>query len=426
MMKKLSLNINILTKLKKIFSPFYKSKDIKKLFELLEKDETKNTNVAMFVGGCVRKFLSNEKIDDIDLACSLTPDQIKEKLKNSVFKVIDTGIEHGSITIVLDKSKFEITTLRKDIKSDGRHAEISYTNNWEEDSKRRDFTINAIYLDRKGKIFDPQNGRIDLKEKNLKFIGNTSKRIQEDYLRIIRFIRFSIQYDSIYSDPKVIESIKLNLSGLKNLSKERIFNELSKILCLKNIAILLKNIELKNIFSVIFPELKYLNRLDKLKSLTESRLLSQNLEIILSILLIDETDNFEYFCHKYKTSNKLKNYLSLIARNYKEFNKERNFVKKYLKKNIYLLGKDNIKNLVNFIYCVDSKFSLKILEEIINNIDKVRIPDFPFNGQFLKNQGVIDGKKIGSVLKELEKEWLENNFFLDNNKASFIINRAKI
>ena len=379
----------------------------------------------MFVGGCVRKFLSNEKIDDIDLACSLTPDQIKEKLKNSIFNVIDTGLEHGSITIVLDKSKFEITTLRKDIKSDGRHAEISYTNNWEEDSKRRDFTINAIYLDRKGKIFDPQNGRIDLKEKNLKFIGDASKRIQEDYLRIIRFIRFSIQYDSIYSDPKVIESIKLNLSGLKNLSKERIFNELSKILWLKNIAILLKNIELKNIFSVIFPELKYLNRLDKLKSLTESRLLSQNPEIILSILLIDETDNFEYFCHKYKTSNKLKNYLSLIARNYKNFNKEKNFLKKDLKKNIYLLGKDNIKNLVNFIYCVDSKFSLKILVEIINNIDKVRIPDFPFNGQFLKNQGLIDGKKIGSVLKELEKEWVENNFFLDNNKTSLIINRAK-
>ena len=150
----------------------------------------------MFVGGCVRKYLSNDEIDDIDIATSLTPDQLKGKLNKANIKSVDTGLEHGSITVIVEKVKFEITTLRKDIKTDGRHAEIEFTDSWKDDSDRRDFTINAIYLDEKGKLFDPQLGAKDLKNRVVKFIGDPEKRIEEDYLRIIRFIRFVIQYES--------------------------------------------------------------------------------------------------------------------------------------------------------------------------------------------------------------------------------------
>ena len=168
-------------------------KEAKIIFNIFNKDQLKNKNIAMFVGGCVRKYLKDEKIDDIDIATILTPDEIKQKFNNTNIKVVETGLDHGTLTLIINDKKFEITTLRKDVKNFGRHAEVSFSEDWKLDSERRDFTINSIYLDQKGKIFDPQSGVQDLKNNVVKFIGDPNQRIQEDYLRIIRFIRFSIQ-----------------------------------------------------------------------------------------------------------------------------------------------------------------------------------------------------------------------------------------
>ena len=213
-----SHSLNFIQKLRRTFFPFYKNKELKFIFKKLQEGIPDEKVAARFVGGCVRKHLSNENIDDIDIATILTTDQIKEKLRDTGLKVIDTGIKHGTVTIVLNKHKVELTTLRKDIKTDGRHAEIEITDDWTEDSKRRDFTINAIYLDQNGKIFDPHNGRKDLKDKRIKFIGNPQERIEEDYLRIIRFLRFSIQYKNFEKDKDTIKIIKKNIPGILKLS----------------------------------------------------------------------------------------------------------------------------------------------------------------------------------------------------------------
>jgi poly(A) polymerase len=417
-MEKLSKNINFYQKIKKFFFPFYKSKEIKSLFSILEKNRSKDTQVAMFVGGCVRKFLQNESVDDVDIATTFSPEEIKKKFKDTNNKIIDTGIDHGSITVIINSKKFEITTLRKDVKTDGRHAEVSFTDSWKQDSERRDFTINAIYMDARGKIYNPQNGLEDLKNNKINFIGNPLARIEEDYLRIIRYLRFCVQYNIKHSDFETIEAIKLSLSGIKNLSKERILSELYKIYSLKEISILLENKEIKDIFLLIFPEFKYLERLKKYKFF-------QNPELIFSLFLVDEKDNYEYFCHKYRVSNKLKTSLSFIAINYVKFKKEKNFLKKDLKKNIYNYGKENIKLLIQFIYCAESKFSTKLLDNLLNEVDKIEIPSFPFNGQKLKEYGLTEGKEIGLVLKELEREWLEKDFDLKADEASFIVNKIK-
>jgi len=424
-MNKLLKDITLFERLKKVFFPFYKSKDIKKLFSILEKDKKKDVQVAMFVGGCVRKFLNNEDIDDIDIASIFSPEELKEKFKNSEFKIIETGIEHGSVTVILNSSKFEITTLRQDTKTNGRHADVLFINNWKDDSSRRDFTINAIYMDRKGKIYDPQNGREDLKNMQIKFIGEPTSRLEEDYLRIIRFIRFSIYYNNKRSEPKNIEAVKLNLNGIKNLSKERILTELYKIFRLKNISIFLENKEIKSIFLISFPEFKYIDRLEKFLLLPKKNILFQIPEIIFSIFLVDEKDNYQYFCHKYKVSNKLKKDLSFIAKNYTKFKEEKNYLKKDLKKNVYSLGKNNIKKLLDFIYCAESKFSIKLLYTIVEEIDKIDIPTFPFNGQYLMDRGILDGKKIGYVLKELEKEWVQKNFILSDKEVTSILEKIK-
>jgi poly(A) polymerase len=422
-MKKFIQNISLYQKIKKIFFPFYKSSDIKKLFNILEKGKQKDVQVAMFVGGCVRKFLNNEITDDIDIATIFTPEEIKEKLTN--FKTIDTGVEHGSITAIINSNKFEITTLRRDIKTDGRHAEVSFIDNWKQDSERRDFTINAIYMDCRGKVYDPQNGKEDLRNNKINFIGDPSARIEEDYLRIVRYVRFCIQYNIKHSNPKTISAIKINLNGIKNLSKERILNEFYKIFKLKNINILIENIEIEKIFSIAFPEFKYLKRLNKFFYLLKKDPFFQNPELIFSILLVDVKDNYEYFCHKYKASNKLKSQLRFFANNYIKHNEEKNFLKKDFKKNIYNLGKKKIKLLIKFIYCVELKFSTQLLSNLLKEVDKTKIPIFPFNGQYLIKRGLTEGKKIGLALKELEKEWVENNFNLNAKEVIFIIDKIK-
>ena len=213
----------------------------------MEQGKESDKEVAMFVGGCVRNYLQSNKINDIDIATILTPLQIKNKLNSSKFRVIDTGIDHGTVTVEINNKKFELTTLRQDLKTDGRHAEIKTIDDWQEDSKRRDFTMNAIYLTKKGKIFDPQLGVNDLKNNIVKFIGDPQTRIKEDFLRIIRFIRFSIQYNSKIEN-STIQAIKLNLNGIKKLSKERILIELFKILKLKNFSSIEQNKELLKIF----------------------------------------------------------------------------------------------------------------------------------------------------------------------------------
>jgi len=193
-------------------------------------NEPGNESKVKFVGGCVRKAILGENIDDIDLATSLKPEEVKIKLLRNNVKVFDTGILHGTITAAINEKKFEITTLRRDVATDGRHASVKFTQNWAEDSLRRDFTINAIYADIEGRIFDPLNGISNLQNGIIKFIGIADERIQEDYLRILRYFRFFIQYSKVDHDQNVIKSIKNYINGLNIISNERIISELKKIL----------------------------------------------------------------------------------------------------------------------------------------------------------------------------------------------------
>ena len=418
----LNLKIDYINKIKNFFFPFYKNKDLQFVFGQLKSDRPSQTKGAMFVGGCVRKYLSNEIIDDIDIATSLTTNQIKNKFKDTKFNVIDTGIKHGTVTLVLKKLKLELTTLRKDIKTDGRHAEIEYTDDWQEDSNRRDFTINAIYLDADGKIFDPQLGIHDLKNYIVKFIGDPQKRIEEDYLRIIRFIRFSLLYKNEI-EKKIIEVIKLNLNGIKKISKERILIELFKILNTKNFEKLNNKQPLKEIFLLIFPEFKYFERLNKLNEIKISSIFDKT--ILLSILLIDEKNNHEYFLHKYNVSNNLKDDLNLITKNYINSLKNKNFFKKDLKKNIFHFGKKHLELLSIVYFSINKKIKLDDYLNILNNIKKISLPQFPFDGNYLKDKGIKEGKSVGETLKLMQDEWLNNGFKISNQRISEIIDNQK-
>ena len=413
-----NLRFNFLKNIKNFIFPFYRDKDLKYIFKILQDGIPENKIAARFVGGCVRKYLSNEKIDDIDVATILTTDQIKQKFQDTNLKVIDTGLKHGTVTLVSDNHKVEITTLRKDTKTDGRHAEVEYTDDWKQDSERRDFTINAIYLDINGKIFDPQMGKNDLKNNNVKFIGDPQKRIEEDYLRIIRFVRFKIMYD-IAVEPTTSDAIKQNLDGIQKISKERILIELLKILSLKNFLTINQSNNLREIFSMIFPEFLYLKRLERLKKVYHYSKVNE--DILLAVMLIDDKENHEYFIHKYNASNKTKETLEQFYKNLVKLKNDKEFFEKNLIKNVYLNGKNHLiaLNLVNF--SINSKVKINDFNKTFNKILKIKVPIFPIDGEILKQKGMQEGQSLGNVLKTLEKEWINNNFKISNERVEEII-----
>ena len=427
--------------LKKTFFPFYKKKVIKDLFNIL--NDNKRVTNAMFVGGCVRKFLSNEEIDDIDIATILTPEEIIKKFeRKDNFEIKNTGISHGTVTLVSGGESFEITTLREDVSTDGRHAQVSFTKDWIKDSRRRDFTVNAIYMSANGKIFDPQNGIQDLKNKNIKFIGDPEHRIKEDYLRIFRYLRFSLQYKSLEIENETAKAINTNLNGIKNLSKERIFLEINKIISLDNLDDIFKSIFLLNLIKVLFPEFRYLDRIKNLKSF-KSLLGYYPYGHILSLLLVDKTDNHAYFSHKYKVSNSLKGIIEFYFKNFIEIEKNNNFFKKDLEKNIFYMGKylstpekenyykknnhyyhtQKMKELSVFYFMTLKRLKLKELKNLISRIDSTKLAEYPISGEKLLKNGLKSGKRVGQAINEIEKTWLQNNFELKEDQLKKLIKK---
>ena len=184
---------------------------------------------ARLVGGCVRNALINAPVEDIDIATQLDPDTVRSALKAAGIKAVPTGIEHGTITAVIEGRPFEITSLRKDVETDGRRAVIAFTRDWNEDAQRRDFRLNALYAERDGTIHDPAGGLADLEARRFVFIGRAEDRIQEDYLRILRFFRFHARYGAEL-DETGLAACRALRDGLNRLSAERIWSEFKKIL----------------------------------------------------------------------------------------------------------------------------------------------------------------------------------------------------
>ncbi len=184
------------------------------------------------VGGCVRNALMGEDVTDIDMASDAPPDVASTFLQEAGVKVVPTGIDHGTLTAISDGIVHEVTTFRKDVETDGRHAVVAYSHKLQEDAARRDFTINALYADRKGLVHDPENGLADIVSRRVRFIGVAEHRIREDYLRILRYFRFHARYGDPArgADPEALAAITANLDGLQTLSRERVGAELLKLL----------------------------------------------------------------------------------------------------------------------------------------------------------------------------------------------------
>ena len=275
---------------------------VKKIFNSIN-NFSPNSEIR-FVGGCIRKIIKGEIVDDIDLATNINPQQVCDALKNSNINFYKTGIEHGTITAVIEDYNFEITSLREDVETDGRHAQVKFSTDWKKDAARRDFTFNAIYSDIDGNLFDPFNGKDDLDNGIIKFIGDPDRRIKEDFLRILRYLRFYLVYSNQKHEFETLKIIKKNLVGISNLSKERLLDELKKFFKPNILKKLSKDKFSIELFEIIFPQLKNFKIFSNPNNFAKAKIEESDFIFLLSLLIIDGKDNVDYFIYKLNISKK--------------------------------------------------------------------------------------------------------------------------
>ena len=392
---------------------------VKKIFSAI--DSHSPDSKIMYVGGCVRKIINNEKVDDIDLATNLEPKQVCETLKKNNIKYYESGIKHGTITAVIDKFNFEITSLRQDISTDGRHAEVRFSKDWKEDASRRDFTINSIYSDLEGNLFDPYNGKNDLEKGSINFIGDPEKRIKEDYLRILRYIRFFINYSKQPHQLQIIRRLKVNLEGVSKLSKDRLLDELKKMIKLDTLEKLSKDKFSLEIISIIFPELKNIKFFSKLNVYKKDILKKNDYIFLIILLIIDDKDNLDYFLYKFNISKKDQKRIKIIDNFYKDKLVFKNLDTSYLNRIFYYEGKQAVIDILNF-KIVSSKKLDNSLIELCEIYRKKDIPIMPIAANKLMNEYQIpEGKQLGLKLKKIEDEWIKNNFQISDKQVAELI-----
>jgi len=408
---------NLTKKLNQKELSFQKIKNSTKILKIFQSISSHNEwSEVRYVGGCVRKILNNENYDDIDLATNLDPQQIKECLSANNIKFFETGIKHGTITATIEKQNFEITSLRKDIATDGRHAEVLFTKDWNEDSSRRDFTINSIYADIDGNIFDPNDGANDLKNGIVRFIGNPEKRIKEDYLRILRYLRFFSTYSLKDHQPEIKKSIMQNISGVVGLSKERLLDEFKKIFKSGALFKLNKDHFSNDVISLVFPQFINLNLLTKLDKNNQKTLLVKSFDFLLAFLVIDETDNSDYFLFKFKTSNETKKKINFLKKSFLESTEKNYFSKKNLEKIFYFNEKSDVLDLIDF-ELFKSKKNKKKLIELKNYFIKTEKPVFPVKAKnIMEKFDLKEGRELGQKLKYLEDLWVNNSFNISDKE----------
>ncbi len=349
-----------------------------------------------FVGGCVRDCLANQSITDIDLATTAIPKEGINLLQEANIKVIPTGVDHGTITAILDNQSFEITTLRRDVATDGRRATIAYTSSWEEDASRRDFTINALSLDRDGILFDPYHGLKDLKAGRVCFIGDAHTRIQEDALRILRFFRFNAYIGEGMMDETGLEACVKHADKLQNLSKERIWLEVKKLLQGKNLLPIWQKItdhKINQYFLINSNNIKCLEFVINVKY--------QNKPLLLS--LFKPEDRNAIFLQK---ALKLSNHATQALNDIIECSCA---IWQEPKRVLYQYDMLTVKQAVILRYA-DGVIDENDMDAMIDCADKWRQPVFPVTGQDLLKQGYKTGPELGQALKKIEDYWIENDF----------------
>ncbi len=365
---------------------------------------------ARFVGGPVRNALLEKPVSDIDIATPLKPDEVAKCLEAAGLKAVPTGIEHGTITAVANGKPFEITTLRRDIETDGRHAVVAFDGDWTEDAKRRDFTMNALYASADGEVFDSVGGVKDLKAQHVRFVGDPVTRIREDYLRILRLFRFHAWYGKGEIDSAALHAAASEKAGLQSLSGERVRKEMLRLLEAEDPMPSLRAMAATGILGGVLPGALNLPRLERLAA-TDADCFFQP-DAVLRLAALMPSDGVEAVAGRWKLSNAQRERLADLAL-------AKDKIVSYLsikevRKFLYLLGPQRFKDRVFLKWADDPKASNTMQwRALLALADSWQRPKFPLTGEDVMAAGVPRGPLIGRILAEVEEWWIDSDFTED-------------
>jgi len=359
---------------------------ITKELKQLDKMFTKSGYDIRVVGGAVRDLALGKDPKDIDLATNATPTEMQKMFDNSGVKHVPSGIEHGTITAIINGEEFEITTLRADVETDGRHAEVEFVRSWKEDAKRRDLTYNAMSMDFDGKLYDYFGGMDDLQNKVSRFVGDPAARIQEDYLRILRYFRFQGRMDTPKFEKDTMKSIADNVSGLKQLSVERVWMEMSKILSGGNIQQVLSAMSHTGVTNSLNLQVQ---DIDKVQDGGDP------------IINLARITNDESVGKRWKMSNDEKSKLGFLIQNKGQTHDKKWFTDQMADG----FNRDLLDALARFNH----------QDDMIQHVKSFKAPEFPVTGNDLMKLGHARGPGIGKTLQSMRDQWKKGNFDLSKD-----------
>ncbi|NRA86665.1 MAG: CCA tRNA nucleotidyltransferase [Rhizobiales bacterium] len=372
---------------------------VQTIFKLL----SQNGGEGRIVGGAVRDYLLGVKIGDVDYCSTHTPNQVIELAKVNNIRYVESGIKYGTITLLIAGQNFEVTSLREDVKTDGRHAVVVYGVDFVKDAMRRDFTFNALYMSADGQIHDPlKTGIADVKQAKIKFIGNADQRIKEDYLRILRYFRFIARF-GLNIDQTDYKQISALVGGLNQLSAERLLNEFTRIYSSEHIILALKMMEDCNIFQQLFKTNLELSIVEYIKDNElefEDKWLVQLYATLPNLSVKQWVKTLKISNKQQKIVTSLKWDAGIVVLNTIQ-----------LAKLIYKNSKKIVMhNLI--INAAKQNYNITKLRQKLNFVNQFNTPTFPVKGQDLLNIGFKPGAELGTCLKTLENLWLESQFIL--------------
>jgi len=362
-----------------------------------------------FVGGCVRDALLRIETGDIDLATPARPEVVIAALEAAQLKAYPTGLVHGTVTAVVGSPgpprTFEITTLRRDVETDGRHAVVAFGADWQEDAKRRDFTINAIYLAPDGTLFDPVGGQADLALHHVRFVGDPATRIAEDVLRILRYYRFEARFGRGDGDAAARAACRAALAQLPNLSAERVSRELMRLIAGSGPARVLRMMRDDGVLAAILPEATRIDRLDALLPLAAAD------DAILRLAALVEVDRAgaSAMAERLRLPAAEKKRLAALA---PPWPLDPTADARAQRLALYRCGPERYGDLA-LLLAADGKLKPSGLRKLVELAETWDIPTFPLGGGDVTALGTAPGPRVGELLGAVRRWWEDGDFAAD-------------
>ncbi|HTW52449.1 MAG TPA: CCA tRNA nucleotidyltransferase [Stellaceae bacterium] len=360
---------------------------------------------ARFVGGCVRDALLGDMTGDLDLATPAPPQAVMAALAAAKVKALPTGIAHGTVTATIPPRSFEITTLRRDVETDGRHAIVAFGADWVEDAARRDFTINAIYLSPDGTIFDPVGGQADLAARRVRFVGDPATRITEDVLRILRYYRFEARFGGSEGDAAARAECRAAAGRLLTLSAERVWRELGRLLSLPRPARAFSFMHEDGVLAAILPEATRLDRLEQLLPLAAA---DDSLLRLAALTEVDEAGAKALAKRLRLSAAETKRLAGLTT----PWPLDPAGDVKAQRLALYRCGPERYGDAA-LLLAADGKLQPAALRKLLDLAEGWEIPVFPLGGDDVAALGIAPGPKVGRLLAAVKRWWEDGDFAAD-------------